>query len=1028
MFNINNEDKFYVSDSNNSSINAIHEFIIKNSTFLPNEIPKEVGVLKSFDITINEGRVTNDNKLKYDFTIEEYQDVQNEIRHSLKEYLRKSSKFSLKKIKNDVFKSIKQKDIINNPKIDNLFKAIIYQENIIQLGEEVFEIYILKESLIKELNIIEVAKSKAKGNVKISAELLNKIIATKSFTKPDGTIGYMSEEQKASVYTSANRDETLSIVEGVAGAGKSSTMSVIKEAYEIMGFSAFGIALSWNAAGVLANETKMETRAMDSFLSVAEKNVLNGEDPFNKPTLIIVDEAGLIGTNQMDRFLKVVKASSQTIKIILSGDSTQLSPIGTSNALELLGRTVNKNCIGTIKTIRRQDSIPHVEAVMRLRDGYSGQALYIYQQQEMFKWCEDSKDVIDSVLTDYFSDLIEYPNQTSLILSLSNNEVSAINQEIQETLKKLKRISGSGYQISSTDCSSRDPETINLYVGDKISFRKNDKKRDFEVKNGKGEVVDFMIANRTPGVIEKIVSLADGSYDLHVRLTGDNSDLTTIVNTKKYIYEDNFSVPIVLNYAMSIYSSQGQTVDKVYLIDGKQMHRRYSYVACSRHRREMKIYFNKSELFNRYMLSSQKKNYKEEDIAKEKAKFKLSDYLQIVSKSWGRRESSPSAIFEFLDLYEKLNSSNRKFKSNEDKYDFLMKKRLEENNIEIKKTEIKPFDAVEDNLDTPSFFRQEARKIDIKKIRSNDWELYMKEFISSKLEYSEIDSINKVINNEKVTLNDMPFLEKNLLLVNNELTDDLFKKLRGVYFEIGKGGELRIIAKVNNIVMSKYNSYGEDLFKSGFPVIFKSPKSNNDTPYLIVQDFNEILKYINDFYINGNNLNIIPNIIWGAVDVNYYYINGLFDNKNIHLIGDDKWKKETKEKLILAEKSSKFFEGNVIDYDVENTSLLSKHFKKNVNNSVSEIYDLHDYQEIKEPILKVELYKKNYNKKVENKVEEKIIKNNEVKIIEAKENEFDKSLNDNDKVKKEEENNQVSTVIDNSLNKLKSSKSFKMFH
>lgn len=177
----------------------------------------------------------------------------------------------------------------------------------------------------------------------------------------------------------------------------------------------------------------------------------------------------------------------------------------------------------------------------------------------------------------------------------------------------------------------------------------------------------------------------------------------------------------------------------------------------------------------------------------------------------------------------------------------------------------------------------------------------------------------------------MPFLEKNLLLVNNELTDELFKKLRGVYFEIGKGGELRIVAKVNNIVMSKYNSYGEDLFKSGFPVIFKSPKSNNDTSYLIVQDFNEILKYINDFYINGNNLNIIPNIIWGAVDVNYYYINGLFDNKNIHLIGDDKWKEETKEKLILAEKSSKFFEGNIIDYDIEKPSLLSKHFTKHVN-------------------------------------------------------------------------------------------------
>lgn len=145
MFNINNEDKFYISDSNNSSINAIHEFIIRNSTFLPNEIPKEIGVLKNFDITVNEGRVTGDNKLKYDFTIEEYQDVQNEIRSSLKEYLRQSSKFSLKKLKNDVFKSIKQKDIINNPKIDNLFKAIIYQENIIQLGEEVFEIYILKE-------------------------------------------------------------------------------------------------------------------------------------------------------------------------------------------------------------------------------------------------------------------------------------------------------------------------------------------------------------------------------------------------------------------------------------------------------------------------------------------------------------------------------------------------------------------------------------------------------------------------------------------------------------------------------------------------------------------------------------------------------------------------------------------------------------------------------------------------------------------------------------------------------------------
>ena len=80
----------------------------------------------------------------------------------------------------------------------------------------------------------------------------------------------------------------------------------------------------------------------------------------------------------------------------------------------------------------------------------------------------------------------------------------------------------------------------------------------------------------------------------------------------------------------------------------------------------------------------------------------------------------------------------------------------------------------------------------------------------------------------KYDLNAVPVVQKQEYQLSNILDTELFKALKGEYFDIGRGGEIRFIAKTrnlngkndNDVVISKYDLFGNDALNIGYPFFY----------------------------------------------------------------------------------------------------------------------------------------------------------------------------------------------------------------
>jgi len=78
----------------------------------------------------------------------------------------------------------------------------------------------------------------------------------------------LGAEQIAAV-RAATRGDTITIIEGAPGSGKTTTLRPIKEAWEAAGYRVIGSATAWKIANMLRDDLAIEARATDSWLAKA---------------------------------------------------------------------------------------------------------------------------------------------------------------------------------------------------------------------------------------------------------------------------------------------------------------------------------------------------------------------------------------------------------------------------------------------------------------------------------------------------------------------------------------------------------------------------------------------------------------------------------------------------------------------------------------------------------------------------------------------------------------------------------------
>jgi len=124
----------------------------------------------------------------------------------------------------------------------------------------------------------------------------------------------LSAEQGRAVEEITAPGDLKSLV-GVAGSGKSTTLSAMCEVWEKEGYTVKGAALAGIAAESLQVSSGIHSRTLASY----ELAWVGGRDPLTKRDILVIDEAGMLGTRQLERVLDVAERAHAKVILVRRG-------------------------------------------------------------------------------------------------------------------------------------------------------------------------------------------------------------------------------------------------------------------------------------------------------------------------------------------------------------------------------------------------------------------------------------------------------------------------------------------------------------------------------------------------------------------------------------------------------------------------------------------------------------------------------------------------------------------------------------
>ena len=381
----------------------------------------------------------------------------------------------------------------------------------------------------------------------------------------------LSEEQSTAIHHLLDRQQ-LSIAVGLAGAGKSTMLAAAHHAWKKQGRRVIGAALSGKAADGLEHASGIESRTLASW----ELSWKNGYHQLQKGDVLVIDEAGMVGTRQMARFVQEV--NKQGAKLVLVGDPEQLQPIQAGTPLKDLVQNIGSV---ELSEIRRQKSAWQRQASLDFARHRTDKALEAYEKHGAIHSAKDQSQAITALVEDYMIDLELHGSEYSR-LALAHRRIDA--HKINQTVRAARQ-SGGELQEEVRFKTAYGPRTF--AKGDRIVFTRNNK--ELGVRNGSlGTITE---TNKNTLTVR---------FD-HDSGKSNKKPRTLTFSPKHYTTIDH-------GYATTIHKSQGATVDRAFVLASKSMDRHLTYVAMTRHRHEVKLYADcsyKPRIFDRETLSLQ---------------------------------------------------------------------------------------------------------------------------------------------------------------------------------------------------------------------------------------------------------------------------------------------------------------------------------------------------------------------------------------------------------------------------------------
>ena len=437
---------------------------------------------------------------------------------------------------------------------------------------------------------------------------------------------FLNEAQQTAIREVLTSTDRVHGLQGVAGSGKTSTLSAIREGAEQGGYKVEGFAPTSKAAGQL-REAGIEATTLQSFLA-RQKDA----DPASRH-LYMLDESSLASTRQMRAFLEKIGTED---RVLVIGDTRQHQGVDAGRPFQQMQEAGMQTA--RLDTIMRQKDPELLRAVQHLATNETEKGIELLAQQGRVTEVAGATDRISAIARDYAA-----KPENTIIVSPDNRSRQQINEAVRGELLKNGTLAEDGQQFLTlshrSDMTGPDRTWAAMYrPGDVVQYDRGSKAEGIE----RGS---FGVVRSSDGMTNRLtVEMTDGSsvtydpkrvYGVNVYretsrefATGDHLQFTALnkelgisnrdMGTITRMEPDRLTVlmdgkeqrSVSFNptefrqfdhgYAVTSHSAQGLTTGRVMAnIDTDSsrslINTRLAYVAISRASEDARIYTNNAE-------------------------------------------------------------------------------------------------------------------------------------------------------------------------------------------------------------------------------------------------------------------------------------------------------------------------------------------------------------------------------------------------------------------------------------------------
>ncbi|SPR15821.1 conjugal transfer protein TraA [Orientia tsutsugamushi] len=454
----------------------------------------------------------------------------------------------------------------------------------------------------------------------------------------------VSEEQKQALRHILLSTSGVRVLRGRAGTGKSYVLIKAHELATNRGQKVIGLAPTHKAVSELRSKGYTEVYTVKGFL-------YNRKKIFMQDSLIVVDEAGMVGTKAYAELFRVVR--NNNCQLILAGDEKQLASIERGGMFEMLSNIFGSH---VLVNIRRQSENWSREAAMEFAESNILSGITLLRQNNSVRFDNTLQDSMSKLI--YNWSLSKFKPHEKLVITVRNKDVDILNSSIRSLLKANGTLKGTEYERSI------DGRKKSYMAGDRIVFQKSYK--DLQIQNSEFATLTSVSKN-------KFIAKTD---------------------TGKEVSFDPSEIQFKHGYASTVYKVQGASIKDVYVLHNGVSNISSSYVAMTRHIKSLKLYCNKEATGSINSLINQLSRPNEKSAS-----------ITLKTAHDFEKERTKTTVFSKIENWFKsiINDINDRSNVNKEYYHFTAKP---EEEAKVEKVQLK-------DISTPLFMQiKEQRQYD----------------------------------------------------------------------------------------------------------------------------------------------------------------------------------------------------------------------------------------------------------------------------------------------------------------------------